>query len=81
MNNYNISYDNLTDVLYIIIEKEKATKTTFDDNFIAIRKNDNKLCGITIDGYKDRHNDNSWENAFITKYIPDFDLSKLPPLN
>ena len=80
MSKYTISYDNITDVLYIITKKIKATQTILDDNFIAIRKNNNEICGITIDGYKNRHTDKSWKNDFITKYIPDFDLKILPSL-
>jgi len=78
MSKYIISYDNLADVLYIIVKKTKATKTILDDNFIAIRTNHDKLCGITIDGYKDRHVDHSWKDQFITKYIPDFNVNELP---
>jgi len=80
MSKYTISYDNITDVLYIITKKIKATQIVLDDNFIAIRKKDDEICGITIDGYKHRHIDKSWKNDFITKYIPDFDLKILPPL-
>lgn len=63
-----ISYDSLTDVLYIILNKLKATRTVIDDNFLMIRMNDSELCGITIDGFKNRLMDGSWKNEFITKY-------------
>lgn len=81
MSKYTISYDNLADVLYIIVKKTKATRIVLDDNYIAIRSVNDKICGITIDGYKDRHIDNSWEDNFITKYIPDFNLNELPAVN
>ena len=77
MDKYIISYDDITDVLYIT-KKIKASQTIIDDDFIAVRKNNNEICGITIDGYKNRHEDKSWKNDFITKYIPDFDLKILP---
>lgn len=78
MSQYNISYDDFADVLYIIVKKAKATTTIMDDNFIAIRKIGNEICGITIDGYKDRHDDHSWKDTFITKYLDNFDLNELP---
>lgn len=79
MDNYIVSYDLITDVLYIIThEKLKATKTILDDDYIAIRKTENKICGITIDGYKDRHINLSWKDSFITKYFPDFNINTLP---
>ncbi|RBQ32426.1 hypothetical protein CRU92_01590 [Arcobacter sp. FW59] len=77
MNKYVISYDSLTDVLYITKEKMKANITQMDDNFIAIRKLNDKICGITVDGYKSRRMDFSWNNSLITKYFPDFDIEKL----
>ncbi len=80
MSNYTISYDTITDVLYIIITKTKATQTVFDDDFIAIRRANDKICSLTIDGYKNRHIDHSWKNSLITKYIPDFNLNTLPSI-
>jgi len=81
MSKYTISYDNMADVLYIIVKKAKATQTILDDDYIAIRTIDNDLCGLTIDGFKDRHDDNSWKDIFITKYIADFNLDELPKIN
>ena len=78
MNRYIVSYDKLTDVLYILKNREKANRTIFDDDYIAIRKANGHICGITIDGYKERHFDNSWKDDFVTKYFPDFDPKKLP---
>ena len=78
MSNYKISYDDFADVLYIVVKKAKATTTIMDDNFIAIRKIGNDICGVTIDGYKDRHEDHTWKNSHITKYLPELDLSELP---
>jgi len=80
MSNYKISYDVFADVLYIVVRKAKATTTIMDDNFIAIRKIGNDICGVTIDGYKDRHDDHTWNNSHITKYLPELDLSELPPI-
>ena len=76
-NNY-ITYDDKVDVLYISVNPIKATTTLFDEDFIAVRKSNNILCGLTIEGYAARHIDNSWRDTLITRYIPDFDLTELP---
>ena len=71
-----ISYDNIADVLYITIKDAKGT-AEFDDDFIAVRKNNNEIISIVIDGFKKRKLDKSWSDDFITRYIPDFDFAFL----
>lgn len=78
MNRYIVSYDIITDVLYILKNKEKANRTILDDDYVAVRKAGDHICGITIDGYKERHIDSSWKDTFITKYFPDFSIETLP---
>ncbi len=76
--NFIISYDDLADTLYISLDKKyKATNTFLDDDFVIVRKKENKICGITIDGYKDRHFDKSWSDNLILKYLPSFELNSL----
>ena len=73
-----ITYDDLADTLYISFNKQyKATNTFLDDNFVIVRKKEDKICGITIDGYKDRHIDKSWNDNLILKYLPNFELNSL----
>ncbi len=76
--NFIIKYDDFADTLYISVDKqEKATNSFLDDNFIIVREKENKICGITIDGYKDRHEDKTWNDSFILNYLPNFDINIL----
>lgn len=71
---YRIAYDELTDTLYLSLGQPKtATESYLDENYILVRKIANKICGITIDGFLDRHEDNSWCDELITAYLPEFD--------
>ena len=76
--NFIINYDEFADTLYISLDKpSKATKTFLDDDYIIVRQIQNKICGITIDGFKDRHYEKVWSDNFILKYLPSFELKSL----
>jgi uncharacterized protein YuzE len=78
LKNFIISYDDLADTLYISLKRQdKATNTFLDDDFVIVRKKENEICGITIDGYKDRHEDKSWNDNLILKYLPSFEINSL----
>ncbi len=76
--NFIINYDELADTLYISLDKpNKATNTFLDDDYIIVRQIQNKICGITIDGFKDRHTDKVWNDNLILRYLPNFELETL----
>ena len=74
---FTISYDELTDTLYISKDKPKKASSFIDENYIIVRKTDNQICGVTIDGFKNRKKDQSWKDDFILKYLPKFHLDDL----
>lgn len=80
-NGYRIAYDELADTLYLSVgQPRSATESYLDENYILVRKVENKICGITIDGFLDRHEDNSWRDELITAYLPEFDIHNLDGL-
>ena len=77
-NGYRIAYDELTDNLYLSIgEPKKATESYLDEDFVLVRKDHQVIIGITIDGFLERHNDGSWKDSLILKYLPKFSLLSL----
>ncbi|OQW92557.1 MAG: hypothetical protein BWK78_01360 [Thiotrichaceae bacterium IS1] len=75
---YRIAYDDLTDTLYLSVgNPQAATDSYLDDNYILVRESNGNVKGITIDGFKDRHEDGSWTDTLILKYLPNFNLSSL----
>lgn len=77
---YKINYDEFTDTLYISQNKPVKAMSYMDENFIIVRKKDNSVCGITIDSFKGRHEDKSWNDNFILSYFPSFNLRLLSAL-
>mgnify|MGYP003394427424 FL=1 len=76
--NYRLSYDNLTDTLYVSVgDPSVADFSEVDDDFVCVRKNDREIVGITVDGYLDRHQDGSWNDSLILRYIPDIDIKDI----
>jgi len=74
-NSYRIAYDELTDTLYLSIgEPTKATESYLDEDYVLVRKEHDAITGITIDGFLERHEDGSWRDTLILKYLPKFDL-------
>lgn len=77
-NNYRLSYDNLTDTLYISVGSPSiANISEIDDDFVCIRKNDSEIVGVTVDGYLDRHQDGSWNDGLILRYIPNIKIEDI----
>ena len=74
---FNISYDEFTDTLYISKDKPKKASSIIDENYIIVRKSENEICGITIDSFKIRHIDKSWNDNVILKYLPQFHLEDI----
>ncbi len=74
---FTISYDEFTDTLYISKDKPKKASSYIDENYIIVRKTNNQICGVTIDGFKNRKKDQSWNNNFILKYLPRFHLEDI----
>jgi len=75
---YCVSYDELTDTLYIAIgDPALADNFEFDDDYIYIRKDHDRVVGITIDGFMDRHSDGTWNNNLILKYMPNVKISDI----
>ncbi|MEI6331230.1 MAG: hypothetical protein WCP16_18460 [Pseudanabaena sp. ELA645] len=75
---YRIAYDEFTDTLYLSEgQPQIPTDSYLDEDYILVRKVNDIVKGITIDGFKDRHNDESWSDDIILKYLPDFRLSSL----
>lgn len=77
---FTILYDKITDTLYISLDKPKKASSFIDENYIIVRKENNQVCGITIDGYKERHDDKSWKDSLILEYLPSFRISDLSNL-
>ena len=74
-NSYRIAYDELTDTLYLSIgEPKKATESYLDKDYVLVRKEHDAITGITIDGFLERHDEGSWIDNLILKYLPKFDL-------
>jgi len=74
-NGYRIAYDELTDTLYLSIgEPQKATESYLDEDYILVRKDHEAITGITVDGFLGRHEDGSWTDSLILKYLPKFNL-------
>ena len=77
-NSYRIAYDELTDTLYLSIgEPKKATESYLDEDYVLVRKEHDAITGITIDGFLERHEDGSWKDSLILKYLPKFNLGSL----
>lgn len=77
-NNYRLSYDNLTDTLYVSVGYPSiANVSEVDDDFVCVRKNNCEIVGITVDGYLDRHQDGSWNDSLILRYIPDIKIEDI----
>jgi len=75
---YRIAYDDLTDTLYLSVgEPKKATDSYLDEDYVLVRKDHDAITGLTIDGFIDRHNDGSWTDSLILKYLPKFNPSFL----
>ncbi len=74
---YELNYDTFVDILYIIKESQKADRTIFDCNYIAIRSYKNEIVGLTISGFKDRQKDKTWRDSFILDHFEDFDIHSL----
>ncbi len=75
---YRIAYDELTDTLYLSAgEPKPATDSYLDENYVLVREDNGTITGITIDGFTDRHDDGSWANSLILKYLPKFNPSFL----
>jgi len=72
---YRISYDEFADTLYLSIgEPQKATNSYFDENNRTVY---GTITGITIIGFVDRQNDNSWNDSLVLKYLPKFNTKCL----
>jgi len=78
---FNILYDEFTDTLYISKDKPRKASSIIDENYIIVRKNDNEVCGITIDSFKIRHIEKSWNDNFILKYLPKFHLEDISSIS
>jgi len=74
---FNILYDEFTDTLYISKDKPKKASSFVDENYIIVREANDKICGVTIDSFKNRKIDNSWNDSFILKYLPNFHLENI----
>ena len=75
---YRLAYDELTDTLYLSIgDPKKATDSYLDENYVLVRNEHGVTTGITIDGFIDRHNDGSWTDLLILKYLPKFNMLSL----
>jgi len=75
---YRIAYDELVDTLYLSVgEPKQATDSYLDENYVLVRKKHEAIIGITIDGFIDRHDDGSWTDSLILKYLPKFNPSFL----
>lgn len=74
---FTISYDDFTDTLYISEGMPQKAKSVIDDNYILVRRCDDKICGITIDGFASRHKDDTWDDSLILKYLPTFIVEDL----
>ncbi len=76
---YKIKYDKFADVLYINRLNPTGTKpaitTEFDKNYIAVRRTEGKIQGLTVDGYMARQKEGDWKNSMIIQYLPDLDTS------
>jgi uncharacterized protein YuzE len=73
-----ILYDEFTDTLYISKDKPKKASSFIDENYILVRKTDNGILGVTIDGFKRRRKEEkSWSDDFILKYLPKFHILDL----
>ena len=71
---YRLAYDELTDTLYLSIgDPKKATDSYLDENYVLVRKYNEDITGITIDGFIDRHKDGSWKESLMLDYLPKFD--------
>lgn len=78
---YCIDYDDLTDTLYLSVGTPlPATDSYLDEDYVWVREVDGSVSGLTIEGFKDRHDDGSWTDALILKYLPHFDLVSLSEL-
>ena len=70
---YRIAYDDLTDTLYLSVGVPvPATDSYLDEDYVLVREVDGNISGVTIEGFKDRHNDGSWTDSLILKYLPKF---------
>jgi uncharacterized protein YuzE len=75
---YRIAYDDLTDTLYLSVGNPQAVADSYlDENYIVVRESNGNINGITIEGFKDRHEDGSWTDQLILKYLPKFNMSFL----
>jgi uncharacterized protein YuzE len=80
-NDLTASYDELADTLYLSRGVPKRVASSIvDENYVIVRKVDGVVCGITIDGFKDRHIDHSWRANFVSDYFPDVDIGKIESL-
>lgn len=75
---YSVDYDDLTDTLYLSVGTPlPATDSYLDEHYVWVREVDGRVSGLTIEGFKDRHEDGSWTDALILQYLPHFDPSFL----
>jgi len=74
---FTILYDDFTDTLYISKDKPKKASSFIDENYIIVRKTENDILGVTIDGFKSRKEEKSWSDDFILKYLPKFHIPDL----
>lgn len=78
IDNYCVSYDELTDTLYIAISSSIiADNFEFDDDYIYVRRTQNQVISVTIDGFMNRHHDGTWNNNLILKYLPNVKISEI----
>lgn len=77
INGFYISYDEFSDVLYISVGHPKKAKSFLDQDYVLVRKIDDEICGLTIEGIRSRLIDHTWNKQLILRYLPDFNITDL----
>lgn len=72
---YSISYDELTDTLYLSEgQPQPATDSYLDEDYVLVREVSGHVQAITIEGFAARHKDGSWNDQLILRYLPAFPM-------
>lgn len=80
---FHISYDELSDTLYINTGRPQMASSELNDDFIIIRRvprsagKNGTISGLTIMDYLLRKEENVWKDSLIKEFFPDFNMMYL----